>query len=98
MGTRLYVGNLSFNSKENALSDHFGQHGDVVSCNIITDNASGRSRGFGFVEVASDDVATTAINAINGTDFDGRTIVVSAAYPREERSGVADSGSRDFSR
>ena len=87
MGTRLYVGNLSFNTTENILSDHFGQHGDIVSCNIITDKFSGKSRGFGFVEVGSGESAEAAINALNETEFDGRKIVVSEAHPREERSG-----------
>ena len=86
MGTRLYVGNLSFNTTESGLADHFGQHGEVVSCSIITDKFSGRSRGFGFVEVGADDVAEASISALNGTDFDGRTIVVNEAHPREERS------------
>lgn len=85
MSTRLYVGNLSFNTTESGLADHVGQHGEIVSCNIITDKFSGRSRGFGFVEVASDNIAQSAISALHGTDFDGRTIVVSEAHPREER-------------
>ena len=87
MGTRLYVGNLSFNTTEPQLADHFGQHGDIVSCNIITDKFSGRSRGFGFVEAGTEEVAQSAVSALNGTDFDGRTIVVNEAHPREERSG-----------
>ncbi len=94
MGTRLYVGNLSFNTSEGSLADHFGQHGDVVSCNIITDKFSGRSRGFGFVEVGSEDAAEAAISALNGTEFDGRKIVVNEAHPREERGG----GRRNFGR
>jgi len=87
MGTRLYVGNLSFNTTENELASHIGQHGDIVSCNIITDKFSGRSRGFGFVEVASDDAAQAVINAINGTEFEGRKLVVNEAHPREDRRG-----------
>lgn len=98
MGTRLYVGNLSFNTTESSLADHFGQHGEVVSCNIITDKFSGRSRGFGFVEVGSDAVAQAAINSLNGTEFDGRKIVVNEAHPREERGSGGAGGRRSFNR
>ena len=90
MGAKLYVGNLSYNVTEERLQQHFAQYGSVVSARIITDKFSGRSKGFGFVEMSSDQEAEKAISALNGTDFDGRNIVVSEARPqapRESRSG-----------
>ena len=90
MGTKLYVGNLPYNVTEERLQEHFAQHGPVVSARIITDKFSGRSKGFGFVEMASTQEAEKATTALNGTDFEGRNIVVSEARPqapREPRSG-----------
>ena len=90
MGAKLYVGNLSYNVTEERLQQHFAQHGSVVSARIITDKFSGRSKGFGFVEMSSDQEAENATNALNGTDFEGRNIVVSEARPqapRDSRSG-----------
>jgi RNA recognition motif-containing protein len=86
MGAKLYVGNLPYSVAEAKLQEHFAQHGNVVSARIITDKFSGRSKGFGFVEMSSDDEAQKAISALNGTDFEGRNIVVSEARPQEERS------------
>jgi RNA recognition motif-containing protein len=86
MGAKLYVGNLSYSVVEAALQDLFAQHGSVVSARIITDKFSGRSKGFGFVEMGSDDEAERATAALNGTDFEGRKIVVSEARPQEARS------------
>jgi RNA recognition motif-containing protein len=86
MGTKLYVGNLSYNVTEERLQNHFAQHGTVVSARIITDKFSGRSKGFGFVEMSSDQEAEKAISALNGTDFEGRNIVVSEARPQAPRS------------
>ncbi len=87
MGAKLYVGNLPYSVVEAKLQEHFAKHGNVVSARIITDKFSGRSKGFGFVEMSSDDEAQRAISALNGTDFEGRNIVVSEARPQEQRSG-----------
>lgn len=86
MGAKLYVGNLPYSVAEAKLQEHFAKHGNVVSARIITDKFSGRSKGFGFVEMSSDDEAQRAISALNGTDFEGRNIVVSEARPQEQRS------------
>ena len=86
MGAKLYVGNLSYNVTEERLQQHFAQHGGVVSARIITDKFSGHSKGFGFVEMSSDQEAEKAINALNGTDFEGRNIVVSEARPQAPRA------------
>ena len=82
----IFVGNLSFNSSEEAVRGLFENYGTVDRVSIITDRDTGRSRGFAFVEMANDDEAERAINALNGTDFGGRKINVNEARPREERS------------
>ena len=90
MGAKLYVGNLPYNVTEERLQQHFAQHGSVISARIITDKFSGRSKGFGFVEMSSAQEAEKAIASLNGTDFEGRNIVVSEARPqtpREPRPG-----------
>ena len=87
MGTRIYVGNLSCDTSEAVLADRFAQHGSVERCMIIADNFSGRSRGFGFVEVATGD-ADKVIAALDASDIDGRTIVVDEARPRKVCSYV----------
>lgn len=92
MGAKLYVGNLPYSVAEAKLQEHFAKHGNVVSARIITDKFSGRSKGFGFVEMSSDDEAQRAISALNGTDFEGRNIVVSEARPQEQRSPRAGGG------
>jgi cold-inducible RNA-binding protein len=86
MGAKLYVGNLPYSVTEERLQQHFAQHGSVVSARIITDKFSGRSKGFGFVEMSSDDEAERAVTSLNGTDFEGRNIVVSEARPQQGRS------------
>jgi RNA recognition motif-containing protein len=86
MGAKLYVGNLSYSVVEEKLQDLFAQHGNVASARIITDKFSGRSKGFGFVEMGSDEEAARAAEALNGTDFEGRKIVVSEARPQEPRA------------
>ena len=86
MGAKLYVGNLSYSVVEAKLQDLFAQHGNVVSARIITDKFSGRSKGFGFVEMGSDEEAERAAAVLNGHEFEGRTIVVSEARPQEPRS------------
>ncbi|HEY2988489.1 MAG TPA: RNA-binding protein [Candidatus Binatia bacterium] len=85
MGAKLYVGNLAYSVVEAKLQDLFAQHGSVMSARIITDKFSGRSKGFGFVEMSSDAEAQRATAALNGTEFEGRSIVVSEARPQEPR-------------
>lgn len=85
MGAKLYVGNLSYSVVEEKLQGLFSQHGSVVSVRIITDKFSGRSKGFGFVEMGSDEEAERATAALNGTEFEGRAMVVSEARPQEAR-------------
>ena len=86
MGAKLYVGNLAYSVTEDRLQQHFAQHGSVVSARIITDKFSGRSKGFGFVEMSSDEEAQRAIAALNGTEFEGRNLVVSEARPQQPRA------------
>ena len=81
----IYVGNLSYEATEEGLTTAFGAHGQVDSARIITDRYTGRSRGFGFVEMANSDEAQAAIEALNGTEMGGRTLTVNEARPREER-------------
>ena len=82
----IYVGNISYNSSEDDLKDLFGRYGEVVDVRIITDRDSGRSKGFGFVEMSDDDQAKEAIEALDSKDFMGRDIRVNEARPREPRS------------
>jgi len=81
----IFVGNLSFTTREENLREAFSVHGEVTSARIITDRETGRSRGFGFVEMPNDEDAKKAIDALDGQDFDGRTIKVNEARPREDR-------------
>ncbi|MEE2884146.1 MAG: RNA-binding protein [Chloroflexota bacterium] len=83
----IYVGNLPFETTEDKLNSAFAEYGEVTSARIITDRMTGRARGFGFVEMANNDEAEAAINALNGKDFDGRTLTVNEARPREDRGG-----------
>ena len=83
--TKLYVGNLPYSTKEDSLAAMFAAYGEVVSSTIIMDRNSGRSKGFGFVELADDSAAETAISEMNGKDIEGRKLVVSVARPMEER-------------
>jgi RNA recognition motif-containing protein len=87
MNTKLFVGNLSFNTTENDLQDAFAAHGTVVEANLMVDRASGRPRGFGFVTMGSPEEAKKAIDALNGTKLGDRNITVNEARPKEERSG-----------
>ena len=82
----IYVGNISYNSSEDDLRDLFGRYGEVVDVRIITDRDSGRSKGFGFVEMSDDDQDKEAIEALDSKDFMGRDIRVNEARPREPRS------------
>jgi cold-inducible RNA-binding protein len=86
VSTRIYVGNLSYETTENDLTTLFEQVGQVESVNIITDRDTGRSKGFGFVEMGSGD-AEKAIAQFNGTEISGRALTVNEARPREDRSG-----------
>jgi len=96
MGNRLYVGNLSFDTAEGDLSALFSTIGNVVSCNLITDKFTDKSRGFAFVEMSTQDEATKAIAELNGKDCDGRALKVNEAKPREERSGGGGFGGGGF--
>jgi len=81
----IYVGNLPYNVTENDLKDSFAEFGEVTNVNLIIDKFSGRSKGFGFVEMANDAEASAAIEALNESDYSGRNIKVNEARPREER-------------
>ena len=83
----IYVGNLSFNTSEAELNAAFAAHGTVDSAKIITDRDTGRSRGFGFVEMPNDAEGMVAINQLNGSELDGRSLTVNVAKPRENRGG-----------
>ncbi|CAM5787921.1 RNA recognition motif domain-containing protein [Rhizobacter fulvus] len=87
MGNKLYVGNLSYNIRDEDLQQAFAQYGSVSSAKVMMDRDTGRSKGFGFVEMGSDAEAQSAINGMNGQALDGRAIVVNEARPREERPG-----------
>ena len=87
MGNKLYVGNLSFRVTSEDLQEHFTAAGAVDSANVVFDRETGRSRGFGFVEMASEDDANNAIAQFNGQEYDGRNMVVNEARPREDSRG-----------
>jgi RNA recognition motif-containing protein len=96
MNTKLFVGNLSFNTTENDLQDLFAAHGPVTSVDLIMDKFSGKSRGFAFVTMETKEGAQAAITALNGKDLNGRDLTVNEARPREERprSGGGYGGGR----
>jgi len=85
MSTKLFVGNLSFNTTENALQDAFAAHGAVVEVDLIMDKFTGKSRGFAFVTMETQEAAEAAIAALHGQNLDGRDLTVNVARPREER-------------
>ena len=87
MGNKLYVGNLAYSVRDESLQQAFGQFGTVTSAKVMMDRETGRSKGFGFVEMGSDAEAQAAINGMNGQALEGRAIVVNEARPREERPG-----------
>ena len=87
MSKKLYVGGLPYAVTDQRLEEVFSEHGTVESARVVTDRDTGRSRGFGFVEMESQGEAESAISALNGTDLDGRTLTVNEARPRENRSG-----------
>jgi cold-inducible RNA-binding protein len=92
MGKKLYVGNLTYDVTDSALEQLFAGHGSVQSAQVIMDRDTGRSKGFGFVEMSSDQEAQNAITALNGQQVGGRALTVNEAKPREERSGGARGG------
>jgi len=104
MNTKLFVGNLSFNTTENDLQDLFAAHGTVISVDLIMDKFSGKSRGFAFVTMETKEGAQAAIQALNGKDLNGRDLTVNEARPREERprsggrggGGAGGGGRRDY--
>ncbi len=87
MGNKLYVGNLAYSVRDESLQQAFGQFGHVASAKVMMDRETGRSKGFGFVEMGSDAEAQAAINGMNGQPLEGRAIVVNEARPREDRPG-----------
>lgn len=94
MGTKLYVGNLSFRTTADELRDAFASVGTVESASVIEDRDTGRSRGFAFVEMATAEEAAAAIEQFNGKDFGGRNLTVNEAKPREDRGGRGGGGGR----
>ena len=101
MNNRLYIGGLSWGTTDEALRAAFSAAGNVVSAKVITDRMSGRSKGFGFVEMGSDEEAQKAIEMFNGKDLDGRNVTVNVARPMEDRPARPagyDRGPRDFNR
>lgn len=103
MATKLFIGSLAWATNDDSLRDFFAQAGTVVSASVIVDRETNRSKGFGFVEMSSDEEAKAAIDQLNGKDLDGRAIVVSEARPREERprgngGGGYDGGGGDRQR
>ena len=96
MNNKLFVGNLSFNTTENALNDAFAAHGTVTETNLMVDRTTNRPRGFGFVTMSTEAEAQKAIAALNGTQLDGRAITVNVARPREDRPSGGGGGRREF--
>src|SRR5439155_14094415 len=94
MSAKLFVGNLSFNVTENDLQDAFAPHGTVIETNLMLDRATGRSRGFAFITMGTDEEAQKAISALNGKELSGRALTVNVARPREERP--AGGGNRPY--
>ena len=92
MGTKLYVGNLPYSTTNQELNDMFAPHGAVKSADVIMDRETGRSKGFGFVEMGSEEEAKAAIAALNGQQVNGRPLTVNEAKPREERPGGGRGG------
>ena len=87
MGNKLYVGNLAYSVRDESLQESFGQFGTVTSAKVMMDRDTGRSKGFGFVEMSSSEQAAAAIRGLNGQAIDGRALVVNEARPKEDRPG-----------
>lgn len=96
--TRLFVGNLSYQTMEQDIQDHFSQAGNVTSVSLMFDKFTGKSRGFAFVELATAEEANKAVEMFNGKDLQGRTLTVNVARPREERERPQGGGFRGGSR
>jgi cold-inducible RNA-binding protein len=96
VGKKLYVGNLSFDTTESQLRELFAPFGSVQTVQLIVDRDTGRSKGFGFVEMGSDNEAQAAIGGMNGKSIDGRTIAVNEARPKESRPGGGGGGKRRY--
>lgn len=92
MGNRLYVGNLSYNTTSSDLENLFGQHGSVQKVDLISDRDTGRSKGFAFVQMSTNEEAQAAIAALNERELDGRNLTVNEAKPREERPRSGNGG------
>jgi len=92
VGKKLYVGNLPYTATDSDLQRMFEEHGAVQSAQVVMDRDTGRSKGFGFVEMETGEAAQAAISALNGQDFAGRSLTVNEARPREERSGGGGGG------
>lgn len=92
MGKKLYVGNLSYSVTSSSLEEMFSQFGEVRSAQVVQDRDTGRSKGFGFVEMANDNAALEAIQGLNEKEVDGRSLTVNEARPREERGGGGGGG------
>lgn len=92
MSTKLYVGNLPYSADDHSLRNNFAEFGDVASAKIMMDRDSGRSKGFGFVEMGSADQAEAAIKGLNGLSVGGRNIVVNVSRPKESTGGYSDRG------
>jgi RNA recognition motif-containing protein len=95
MNKKLYVGGLSYSTTDSQLEQLFASHGTVESAKVITDRETSRSRGFGFVEMSTQEEAEKAITSLNGTEFDGRSITVNMSKPREDRPRGGGGGFRD---
>lgn len=94
MGSKLYVGGLPYSVTEGRLTELFSAHGTVDSANVISDKFTGQSRGFGFVEMSSSSEAQSAINSLNGTQFEGRSLTVNEAKPMAKRDNFGGGGGR----
>ncbi len=98
MGKKLYVGNLSYNVSSSDLEQMLAPHGTVQSAEVVSDRMTGRSRGFGFVEMSSDEEAQAAITALNGQEQDGRALTVNEARPRDKHSSGGGGGRGGYNR
>src|ERR1700761_6431652 len=98
MANKLFVGSLAWATNDDSLKDFFSQAGTVTSASVIMDRETGRSKGFGFVEMSTDDEAKAAIDQLNGKDLDGRAIVVNEARPQENRERRPFNNDNNFSR